>query len=1116
MADRDPEYRGLIEDQDEPVVDERVQEPAEDTNIGQAEIDDGRNRAVYMGFHMPLHTKGESSKKKKHNARKLSHTSATSSRAESDAPLPPEQHVKFLLGVKDKDDGTAQTIEEHERVFCEMQEIYRDHGEKVGIWREAARWIKFEEDVEDGGDRWSKPHVAALSLHSLFELRSEMLNGTVLLDMDSISFPEIIDLILENMVRVTQQLPDREEVITDVRAQLLANHEHQHEHAQKKHKSPTNGADSANSIATHQPHKNKFARHVPKNSEASNILVGTMECLEKPVMAFVRLKTPVIIPGLCEVEIPTRFIFILLGGTEYVNYYQIGRSISTLMSDDIFHEVAYKSKTRKDLIAGIDEFMDKTTVLPPGEWDPRIRIEPPEQLTEMTKEARLNMNPDDVVHHDPNVQEWDESGAHGDDPALQKTGKLFGGMLADIKRKTPFYLSDWTDCFDLQCLSSLIFLYFAVITPVITFGGLLGDATNNEIAAMESIFGAAIAGSVYHLFSGQPLTIIGATGPILVFDSIVYELCSSVFNIPFLPFRAWIGIWTGIICIILVATDASYLVKYITRYTEESFSTLISLIFIVDGVKKMVGVNQISKFWTHYDKNNVTLSSCACRAPPLSDTTDFNSTRSLRLTMKSIAKTMNDNNYKSQYHAHDDIYFFAMPQENDGDQMYRCLQDRTVAKTSFSIVGEGVDAGVSVNGSDVTTLYSKMPLDQCRQYCGMLEGPDCEFTRDVFLFSLMLSLGTFILATKLKAFKTSRYFPTKVRQLISDFAVITAIALMVCLDLLMGISTPKLIVPKNFEPTLADQRGWVIPLFGTETEPLQTYWAAVAIVPALLATILIFLDQQITAVIVNRRENKLKKGVGYHLDLFIVSIMIIICSCMGLPWFVAATVLSITHVNSLKQESATSAPGEKAQFLGVREQRATGLGIFVLIGCSVFMVDILSYIPMPVLYGVFLYMGVSSLRGVQFVDRLKLLFMPGKHQPDYIYLRHVAYRRVMIFTAIQIGGLALLWIIKKTKPYSIAFPLMVAAIVFIRGSFDKFNVFSQRELSWLDDVMPEDHKKDEHDKLPSDGILLSNGQVAKIAHGRKHVPGDINISKEMTSTGIWKTISSEQKIKTVV
>jgi hypothetical protein len=86
-------------------------------------------------------------------------------------------------------------------------------------------------------------------------------------------------------------------------------------------------------------------------------------------------------------------------------------------------------------------------------------------------------------------------------------------------------------------------------------------------------------------------------------------------------------------------------------------------------------------------------------------------------------------------------------------------------------------------------------------------------------------------------------------------------------------------------------------------------------------TILIVMDQQITAVIINRRDNKLRvclmavpqvnphtylehyppslllqKGGGYHLDLLIVAILVLICSLLGLPFYVAATVLSVMHV----------------------------------------------------------------------------------------------------------------------------------------------------------------------------------------------------------------------------
>lgn len=65
-----------------------------------------------------------------------------------------------------------------------------------------------------------------------------------------------------------------------------------------------------------------------------------------------------------------------------------------------------------------------------------------------------------------------------------------------------------------------------------------------------------------------------------------------------------------------------------------------------------------------------------------------------------------------------------------------------------------------------------------------------------------------------------------------------------------------------------------------------------------------------------------QKGAGYHLDLFWVAILIIVCSFMGLPWYVAATVISIAHIDSLKMETETSAPGEQPKFLGVRWDQA--------------------------------------------------------------------------------------------------------------------------------------------------------------------------------------------------
>uniref|UniRef100_A0A8C6Y0M9 Anion exchange protein n=1 Tax=Naja naja TaxID=35670 RepID=A0A8C6Y0M9_NAJNA len=918
----------------------------------------------------------------------------------------PSQRVQFILGTEDDD-------EEHipHDLFTELDELCLREGDDAE-WRETARWLKFEEDVEDGGERWSKPYVATLSLHSLFELRSCILNGTVLLDMRANSLEEIADMILDQQVGSGQL---SEDVRHRVHEALLKQHHHQNQkklsnripivrsfadigkkqsepHSMDKNAGqlvspqsvPTtetkNDVSRENSTVDFSKVDLHFMKKIPPGAEASNILVGELEFLDRAVVAFVRLSPAMLLSGLAEVPIPSRFLFILLGPLgKGQQYHEIGRSIGTLMTDEVFHDVAYKAKDRSDLVAGIDEFLDQVTVLPPGEWDPTIRIEPPKNVPSQEKRKIPGVPNGTAAHGDP-----EPLGGHSG-PELQRTGKLFGGLVLDIKRKVPFFLSDFTDAFSLQCLASFLFLYCACMSPVITFGGLLGEA--QTVSAIESLFGASMTGIAYSLFGGQPLTILGSTGPVLVFEKILFKFCKE-YGLSYLSLRASIGLWTAILCIILVATDASSLVCYITRFTEEAFASLICIIFIYEALEKLYHLRETYPINMHNNLELLTQYSCSCVEPD------------------------NPSNTTLQYWQSKNMSSFAIP-------------------------------------------WANLTVTECKNWKGLFVGRACHehepYVPDVLFWSVILFFSTVILSSTLKQFKTSRYFPTKVRSVISDFAVFLTILSMVIVDYFLGIPSPKLQVPNVFKPT-RDDRGWVVSPLG----PNPWWTVLAALIPALLCTILIFMDQQITAVIINRKEHKLKKGCGYHLDLLMVALMLGVCSIMGLPWFVAATVLSISHVNSLKLESECSAPGEQPKFLGIREQRVTGLMIFILMGCSVFLTRVLKFIPMPVLYGVFLYMGASSLKGIQLFDRIKLFWMPAKHQPDFIYLRHVPLRKVHLFTVIQLSSLVLLWVIKVSKA-AIVFPMMVLALVFVRKLMDFF--FTKRELSWLDDLMPESKKK---------------------------------------------------------
>lgn len=136
----------------------------------------------------------------------------------------PSQQVQFILGNEMDKKFDALEDAECPQIFTEMEELHQDEDGGM-LWKETARWIKFEEVVEDSGNRWSKPHVATLSLHALFELRASILKGVVMLDMEANDIGEIADLVIDQMI-VQEQLPKEEGIKSKVKAALISDHKH--------------------------------------------------------------------------------------------------------------------------------------------------------------------------------------------------------------------------------------------------------------------------------------------------------------------------------------------------------------------------------------------------------------------------------------------------------------------------------------------------------------------------------------------------------------------------------------------------------------------------------------------------------------------------------------------------------------------------------------------------------------------------------------------------------------------------------------------------------------------------------------------------------------------------
>ncbi len=494
------------------------------------------------------------------------------------------------------------------------------------------------------------------------------------------------------------------------------------------------------------------------------------------------------------------------------------------------------------------------------------------------------------------------------------------GVMRDFQRRLPLYKSDIVDGINAQSLATALFLFFACLAPAIGFGGVLGIATQGSMGALEMVTSTAFCGVVYTLCAAQPMQLIGPMGPNLAFTISLSQLANTL-SLPFLPLYAWTGLWTAGFLMISALTSASNLVRFLTRFTDEIFSILISAIFLVGAITDVIKV-------------------------------------------------------------------FVLP-ESDA-------------------------AGA--------------------------------------LLTLLCATVTFGSAIILKGLKNSIYFTKSIRDNLSSFAPAIGVAMGSLVA--RGVrkrygfavaALPVLNLPTKFATTTG--RPWLIPLMDL---PVWARWSA--ILPALLATLLLFLDQNITARLVNNPSFNMVKGRtkgnvldGMHGDMFVLSLLTGVTSVIGLPWMAGATTRSAAHVRSLLLVDDTG------RIRGTLENRVSGAAIHALIGaCVIFSWPrmLLSQVPLPVLSGVFMYLGFTSLQGLELWERVKEVFQDATVAPATRW-SVVPQTSNRIVTAVQVTCVGIMMRLTKSQ-FGVISPLLIALLPVLRAMLIKSGLVSKESMNVLD------------------------------------------------------------------
>ncbi|KAE9580193.1 putative transporter [Colletotrichum fructicola] len=162
------------------------------------------------------------------------------------------------------------------------------------------------------------------------------------------------------------------------------------------------------------------------------------------------------------------------------------------------------------------------------------------------------------------------------------------GIYHDIKRRLPYYWSDIADAWTYRTVASTIRMYFVNLLPAIAYTLDMYRRTGEFFGVNEALFSSALAAVVFSTLSAQPLTIVGVTGLISLFNFTIYDII-KIYDVSIYPqFMAWTGIWAAIFHWLVAVFNGCDYMRYVTDFSSESFGLYVGIIYIIKGVEELV------------------------------------------------------------------------------------------------------------------------------------------------------------------------------------------------------------------------------------------------------------------------------------------------------------------------------------------------------------------------------------------------------------------------------------------------------------------------------------------------------------------------------------------------
>ena len=189
--------------------------------------------------------------------------------------------------------------------------------------------------------------------------------------------------------------------------------------------------------------------------------------------------------------------------------------------------------------------------------------------------------------HEKEVSMVDAYHWRDDQGLLARLSGPFRGIYQDIRRRLPYYASDFRDGWAYRVFAGTIRIYFVNLLPALAFQLDMSHNTDGFFGINEALLASALAAVVFSLLSAQPLTVVGVTGLISLFNYTIYDII-KLHDVALYPrFLVWVGIWAAMFHWATAILNLCDYMRTITDFSSQTFGFYVGTIYVIKGCEEI-------------------------------------------------------------------------------------------------------------------------------------------------------------------------------------------------------------------------------------------------------------------------------------------------------------------------------------------------------------------------------------------------------------------------------------------------------------------------------------------------------------------------------------------------